>query len=555
MPLFSAPPPAPPPSPASAPAHAPAFASSPSSLRELNPSVVRILPPSASRLSSHSLISLFRESGTYIARHQSRTFVLHLPGQVLQNEAVLSKMCDDLSLLWLLGMKLILVIGCRDQVDQRLKKLGQEWESHEGVRVTTQEILRLVKEEAGFGRFEVERNLARALKNAGLGVTSKGEGGEGADAEGGVSGGNCVSGNFITAQPLGVRSGVDYMYTGVCRRVETSTIRRALDARDIVLVSSLGVSPSGEMFNIASESLAATIAGAMGADKVIYYLSQPGNLHLFKTPPPATGGEGGGAAPGTETFGRGKVIQSLRLANAKSLLKYHGVTMKPYSVQVPDTLIPGSLEREMLEKMGWCFSALSSGVKRAHMISPSEGSLLLEMFTRDGSGTMISRDLYDGIRRATVEDISGIYKVVEPLVLSGNLVSRPRDVMEKEIGSYYVYTRDDMIVACGQLRRWEEGFAEIGCLAVHEDYRKSGRGDAMLSYLERLCVDANVHKMFVMSTQTMQWFAERGFSEVPLDQLPDAKRANVDCNRNSKVFLKEITHERELDTEELIWDR
>jgi amino-acid N-acetyltransferase len=144
---------------------------------------------------------------------------------------------------------------------------------------------------------------------------------------------------------------------------------------------------------------------------------------------------------------------------------------------------------------------------------------------------------------------------VEPLVLSGNLVSRPRDVMEKEIGSYYVYTRDDMIVACGQLRRWEEGFAEIGCLAVHEDYRKSGRGDAMLSYLERLCVDANVHKMFVMSTQTMQWFAERGFSEVPLDQLPDAKRANVDCNRNSKVFLKEITHERELDTEELIWDR
>jgi len=200
----------------------------------------------------------------------------------------------------------------------------------------------------------------------------------------------------------------------------------------------------------------------------------------------------------------------------------------------------------------------SSGVKRAHLISPFEGSLLLEMFTRDGSGTMISRDLYDGIRRASVDDISGIFKVIEPLVVAGNLVKRPRDMMEKEISTYYVYTRDDMIVACGQIRRWGDEYAEIGCLVVHEDYRKSGRGDAMLSYLERLCVESGARKVFVMSTVTMGWFLERGFKQTKLDILPAEKRASIKAGqegRNSKVFFKEIRNERELDTEELIWDR
>jgi amino-acid N-acetyltransferase len=177
------------------------------------------------------------------------------------------------------------------------------------------------------------------------------------------------------------------------------------------------------------------------------------------------------------------------------------------------------------------------------------------MFTRDGSGTMISRDLYDGIRRATVDDITGIEKVIEPLVASGNLVPRPRDMMEKEISSYYVYTRDDMIVACGQLRRWEEDYAEIGCLVVHEDYRRSGRGDAMLSYLERLCVESGASKVFVLSTVTMHWFVERGFKQKDISELPISKRDVIDMSRNSKPFIKVIKDERELDTEELFWDR
>ena len=177
------------------------------------------------------------------------------------------------------------------------------------------------------------------------------------------------------------------------------------------------------------------------------------------------------------------------------------------------------------------------------------------MYTRDGSGTMISRDLYDGIRRAQVEDINGIIDLITPLVKKGNLVERPRDNIEKEIHSYYVYTRDDLIIATGQLRRFDDEFAEIGCLVVHPDYQRGGKGDAMLGYLERLCLQIGANRVFVLSTLTVQFFIERKFRLVGLEALPEAKRNKVDKNRGSKVYMKEIETSQHLNEDELFWDR
>lgn len=286
--------------------------------------------------------------------------------------------------------------------------------------------------------------------------------------------------------------------------MEIERIRQVHETHDIVLLTSLGVSPSGEIFNVNSEFLAASVAGAMSASKIIYF-----NVHGTSFQYKSTG----------------KPVQNLRVTDAKNLLSHYKMKIHPKGFALVDLdgdspqqsvlRTPGSMET--LIKVGYSMVALEKGVKRAHILAPENGALVQELYTRDGCGTLISRDIYEGIRRGDVNDVSGIYDLIDPLVKMGTLVERPKSQLEKEITSYYVYTRDDLIVATGQLKRYEGGFAEIGCLVVSKDYRKGGRGDAMLGYLERLSLQCGGKKVFVLSTQTMEWFVERGFREVPVE--------------------------------------
>ena len=397
----------------------------------------------------HPFISMFRGSAMYIARHRNTVMVYHISGELLEWDGFADLM-NDIALTWLLGTKVVVVIGCRCFVDRRLIETGA-WppERHGGVRVTDLEALRIVKEEAGFVRFEVERQLARALRR---GMYSMG-------AEDSLFP-NVVSGNFFTAQPFGVVDGVDHQYTGILRRVELEKIRQAHSANDIVLLTNLGASPSGEIFNVNSESLASGVAGALKASKIIFFSLAGSELRNIETD---------------------KLIQGLRYYDAEKLLNYNSVTVRRggYAVIESDTeQHPAVIE--MLLKMGWSLLALKNGVKRAHIIPPKNGALLQELYTRDGCGTLISRDLYEGIRTANVNDVAGLFELIQPLVKAGTLVERTKAMLEDDINSYFVYTRDNLIVACAQLHRFEEGFAEIGCLVVNKDYRSQGRGDAML---------------------------------------------------------------------------
>lgn len=400
-----------------------------------------------------------------------------------------------------------------------------------GLRVTDEDTLRVVKEEAGYVRFEVERQLARSLRVQGAsgGGTSGGSNGNGGGSHNGASAigaqvadydGNVVSGNFFSAQPFGILDGVDYKYTGFVRRVEVEKIRKLHESRDICLLTTLGVSPSGEVFNVNSESLASNVAGALQASKVIFFTEQEMELRHSNS---------------------GNKIQSLRLSDARNLLRYADLKVHPKGYV---TLGPGAAARgfdrpalHVLLKIGYSIQALEQGVKRAHIISPKHGALLQELYTRDGSGTLVSGDLYEGIRRASVNDVAGIYELISPLIKMGTLIDRPRAVLEKDVDTYYVYTRDNHIVACGQLKKFEEGFAEIGCLVVNKEYRSRGRGDAMLGYLERLCVLSGCSTVFVLSTQTMEWFVERGFEEVGVEQLPPSRQQTYNYARDRKSVV------------------
>lgn len=491
----------------------------------LDPASIEIVEMETTEVSKQAqdrmFVNMFRGSANYIANHRNTVAVYHIPGGLLDSDDpnLCRDLMNDIALTWLLGMKIVLVVGCRHQIDKRLK----DRQTPNGLHVTDQNALRVVKEEAGYVRFEVERQLARALRLHG--GTSK----ENND-------GNVVSGNFYSAQPFGILNGVDYMYTGFVRRVEVDKIRQVHNGHDICLLTTLGVSPSGEVFNVDSESLAACVAGALGASKIIFFTEQ--NIVV-------------------RSKDHGGQVQHLRVTDARNLLAYNEVEVEKRGiVQLGKKVIEQEpAVADVLRKVGYSNVALDAGVKRAHIIAPTHGSVLQELYTRDGSGTLISRDLYEGIRRATVDDISGICDLIQPLIQAGTLVDRPRARMEQEIDSYYVYTRENLVVACAQLKRFENSFAEIGCLVVSKDYRSQGRGDAMLGYLERICLKNNVKDVFVLSTQTMEWFVERGFDMVDVPRLPPSRQATYNWDRNSKIYMKHIDGDRELDASELWWNR
>jgi amino-acid N-acetyltransferase len=482
-------------------------------------------------------INMFRGSANYIASHRNTLAVFHIPGDLMdENPAGFRDLMNDISLSWLLGMKIVIVAGCRYQINKRQKKDNARQE-HMGMVVTDPESLRIVKEEAGYVRFEVERQLARALKSGSSSGNRNDNGnanGNGSDSSDAV-GGNVVSGNFYSAQPFGVLDGVDYQYSGFIRRMEVNKIHQVHKNRDIVLLTSLGFSPTGEVFNVNSEYLAAYAAGELGASKIIYFLEKNAALrHKI----------------------HGSNIPHLRVHDGSNLLNLNGVRTETKGfVYVDDCPYDYGAEQLFLVKMGWGMNALKAGVKRVHLISPYDGALLQELYTRDGSGTMISGDLYDGIQSATVDDITAIHEVITPLVEKGTLVERTKAELERDIDQYHVYTRDGLLIACGQLKMFENGYAEFGCLVVNPLYRSKGRGDAMLGYLERLCVQNGATTMFVLSTQTMEWFVERGFDEVGVELLPPSRQASYNHDRGSKIYMKKVNSLRDLDASELFWDR
>jgi amino-acid N-acetyltransferase len=341
-----------------------------------------------------------------------------------------------------------------------------------------------------------------------------------------------VSGNsFYTAQPVGIRNGVDFGRTGSVRSVDKANIQQHLDAGTIVLLSSLGYSPSGNVFNVRTEKLASVTAAELNAWKLIYV-----------TPERLVQCNNDGDNCHVETA----VLRSLRVVDAQALVKHQRSLLAARSLDLDKPSVYDLCDE--------CVGALQKGVLRAHLLSPAPGALITELYTTDGVGTLISRDVYEGIRLATAADVPSISALIEPLVAEGTLVERPADVLtcDVEDGFYYVYMRDNVLLACAHLKRFSETHAEIGCFCVSPTYRRQGCGDAMLSFVERTAAAAGVEHLFALSTHTMLWFEERGFSETSLAALPEQRVAIYNHQRGSKIYIKALSS-RLIDAQELVW--
>lgn len=427
----------------------------------------------------------FRSTSPYVHAHRGRTFVIMVSGEAVADPGF-GNIVHDLAILNSLGVRVVLVYGARPQIEQRLRERGAALEYVNGLRVTNDEALVCVKEAAGTVRVEIEALLSMGLANTPM---------SGARIR-------AASGNFVTARPLGVRNGVDYCHTGEVRRIDSAAVGQRLDEGDIVLLSPLGYSPTGEVFNLSAEEVATAAAITLHADKLLFLVEGKGVLD-----------------------GRRRLLQQLGPDEAEALLRGRR--------RLPD---------EIASHLAAAVRACRQGVHRAHLVDRSvDGALLRELFTRDGIGTMITAHRYEQMRRATIDDVGGVLELIKPLEDDGVLVRRSRELLEMEIDHFTVIDRDGMVIGCAALYPFaEEGVGELACLAVHHDYRGGGRGDTLLSHLENQARSLGIGSLFVLTTRTAHWFRERGFAPADIARLPVKRRAMYNYQRNSKVFVKTL---------------
>ena len=430
-------------------------------------------------------VESFRHSAPYIHAHRGRTIVLVFGGEAVA-DAQFCNLVHDIALLHSLGIRLVLVHGARPQIESRLKARKIKLAYANGLRITDEDALACVKEAAGCVRVEIEALLSMGLANtpmsgARIGVTS---------------------GNFVIARPLGVRDGVDYQHTGEVRRIEAEAIRQHLADRRIVLLSPLGYSPTGEVFNLSAGEIATAAAAGLQADKLVIM-----------------------AEGGALRDARRQLISQLTLDEATKLL-------------ASKRRLPADT-RQHLEH---AIQACRDGVRRVHILERNiNGALLLELFTRDGLGTLVTAEIYEGLRPANIDDAGGILELIKPLEDEGILVRRSRERLEIEIAHFHVIERDGMIIACAALYPSErKTLGELACLAVHADYRDAGRGDALLQKIEDQAIREGFSTLVVLTTHTAHWFRERGFLPGDTSELPAKKKNLYNYQRNSKVFFKQL---------------
>jgi amino-acid N-acetyltransferase len=428
-------------------------------------------------------VDWFRAAAPYIHAFRGRTFVVAFGGEVVADGKFVG-LVHDLNLLASLGVRLVLVHGARPQIEAQLAQRGTRPRFVDGVRVTDETTMHSVKQASGQLRVEIEALLSMGLPNSPM-----------ANAEIRVAGGN-----FVTARPRGVVDGVDMQYTGEVRRIHAEAIRQRLDAGDLVLLSPLGYSPTGEIFNLTMEDVAAETAIALGADKLVFLVEQAGVQD-------AAGG----------------LLRELTVSEAEGALRTR-----------PD------LPEDARQYLPAAIKACRAAVPRVHLLSRHlDGAILLELFTHDGVGTMVARDPLERLREARIEDVGGVLGLIEPLEADGTLVKRSRELLEMEIGRFTLLEHDGRIVGCAALYPFAaERAAELACLAVHPDYRNAGAGDRLLRHIEGLARQAGLERLFVLTTRAGHWFIERGFEQREVSALPGQRQALYNYQRRSQVFVK-----------------
>lgn len=434
------------------------------------------------------LVDGFRHSAPYVNAHRGKTFVVMLGGEALA-QSQFRAILNDVALLHSLGIKVVLVYGARPQIDAALAANSIEPAYHQGVRITDEDSLKVIKQVAGALQFDITARLSMSLSNTPM---------QGAQI-------NLVSGNFVIAQPLGVDNGIDFLLSGKVRRIDVQGLKRQLDNHCIVLMGPIAASVTGESFNLTAEEIATQVAIKLKADKMIGFSSQNGILDR-----------------------NGDVIAELMPNEAQKIL---------------DKLAEqGSACVGTMAFLKASIDACRNGVPRCHLVSYLEdGALLQELFSREGIGTQVVTESAERLRRASIADIGGVLNLIRPLEEQGILVRRSREQLEIEIEQFMLIERDGLVIGCAALYPFEEDNAgEFACLVVHPDYRDADRGSLLLKNIINQARNRGYSRLFALTTRSIHWFLEHGFIIEDVEALPQKKKQLYNYQRRSKILALDL---------------
>ena len=441
-----------------------------------------------------TFVPWFRSVAPYIHKFRHQTFVVGIAGEAIA-AGKLQHLAQDLAMIQAMGVKIVLVHGFRPQVNEQLRAKGHTPRFSKGIRITDEVALDCAQEAAGQLRYEIEAAFSQGLPNTPMADSTV----------------RVMSGNFITARPVGIVDGVDYQHSGVVRKVDTAGITRTLDLGSLVLLSPFGFSPTGEAFNLQMEELATSVAIALQADKLIFLTEIPGIL----IDPHAPAGEDN------------PIDTELPLAAAEKLI-----------AQLPAPLAPSDTAFYLQH----CVKACKAGVERSHILPFAvDGALLLEIYVHDGIGTMVIDEKLESMREAAGDDVGGILQLIDPFEKDGTLVKRGRTEIERDAGNYTIIEHDGVIFACAALYPFPESkTGEMAALTVAPSVQGQGDGERVLKRIEYRARALGLDSIFVLTTRTMHWFLKRGFVQMDPDWLPDARKRKYNWDRKSQVLVKKL---------------
>ena len=436
-------------------------------------------------MDNSQFVNWFRSASPYIRIHRGRTFVIQVSDRALRSDGF-TALVHDVALLTSLGIRLVLAFGARAAIEAALDEKKVDSRHHDGIRITDAGTMDVVKEVAGRLLLEIQARLSMGLGNTPMSNAAI----------------RVNTGNYVTAKPLGVIGGVDYELTGKTRCIDADAINARLNDGEIIVLPPLGYSVTGEAYNLSGVALAADVAVALQADKLIYLVE----------------------ADELAAMTDGRKVNQLNQEDARKLLGRTDEHTDSY----------------LYLKHG--LEVCINGVERVHLLNREEdGAILNELFTRDGSGLMITTSPYDVTRKADAGDIGGILDLLEPHEQHGALVKRSREKLELEADRFTILTRDGVIIGCAGLYPYpDDGMGEVAALVVHPEYQDAGHGNRLLDEVEKEARAQGLDNVFVLTTQAQHWFLERGFLESSLEDLPMAKQDLYNYRRNSKILVKNL---------------
>ena len=415
----------------------------------------------------------------YVPRFQGQIFVIAIDGSIVADDNF-GNLLVDLAVLRSLAIKVVLVHGISHQIRELSVARNIPISNSDGTGLTDAATLDLaIRASSRVSHTLVEGLTQNALK--------------------------CATTNAVRALPIGIIKGVDQQFTGKVERIDKDFLGELIDRQVVPVVSPIAFGPDGKSLRVNSDLLAAELAEALHATKIIYL-----------TP-----------APGLEIDG--DIRREISVDALQKILRDE----------------PSRIGEPGLSKALHAIKAIETGTPRVHILDGRIfDGLLNEIFSNEGVGSLVYGNDYAQIRKARKSDVRMIYNLTRNAVRREELIHRSQQAIEKNIDQFFVFEIDENIIACVTLYFYPDKphMAEVGSLYVMPFYHNRGIGKKMVDYATMVAKERGATTVIALSTQSFGFFTNVvGFEETTKDILPEARlKLYEESGRNAKVLVKKL---------------